>query len=103
MSFVAELLTDEADHVALGRGERCPAAGWPFAFAMPALGVGDGFLSGQGGAFGPCGVEVLLAHYISQRGHRGLVAGVIDLEPDDADALPDGVCRAEEPRRSQSD
>ena len=57
MSFVAEPLTDEADHVALGRGERCPAAGWPFAFAMPALGVGDGFLSGQGGAFGPCGVR----------------------------------------------
>ena len=29
---------------------------------MPALGVGDGFLSGQGGAFGPGGSKILLAH-----------------------------------------
>ena len=96
---VAEPLTDEAAHVALGRGERCLAAGWPFAFAMPALGVGDGFLSGQGGAFGPGGSKIRLAQGISKHRHRGLVAGVIDLEPHHAHALPTAVCRTEQPRR----
>ena len=67
--------------------------------AAAALRVGDRLLGGQGGALGPRGVKVLLAHGISQRRHRGFVVGVIDLEPDRAHALPDGRCRAEEPGR----
>ena len=40
--------------------------------------------------------KVFLTHRISQRCHRGFVAGVEDLEPDRSAALPDGMCCAEE-------
>ena len=94
---VGEPLADQSHDVALGGGQGCPAAGGAFAFAAAALGVGDRLLGGQGRALGPCGVKVLLTQGISQHRHRGLVAGVLDLEADGAHALPDGMCRAEEP------
>ena len=98
MSLLAEPFADQSDDVALGGGERCPAAGGSFAFAAAALGVGDRLVGGQGRALGPRGVKVLLAHGVSKRRHRGFVAGVPDLEPHRAHALPNAVCRAEEPR-----
>ncbi len=45
------------------------------------------------------GFKVILAHSISQRRHRRLVAGVIDFEADLTDALPDGVRGTEQPDR----
>ena len=51
------------------------------------------------GALGPRGFKVLLAHRVTKRRHREFEKGVEDLEADLADALPDGVCGAEEPRR----
>ncbi|MCW2652324.1 MAG: hypothetical protein JWR32_3300 [Mycobacterium sp.] len=95
MSLLPSPFADQSHHVVLGRGERCPAAGWPFAFAVPALGVGDGFLSGQRRALGPGRIEVFVAQGITSRSHRGFVAGVQDLEPDRAHAFPYGVCCAE--------
>ena len=99
MSLLAKPFADQSDDVALGGGERSPAAGGSFALAAAALRVGDRLLGGQGGALGPRGVKVFLAHRISQRRHRGFVAGVPDLEPHHAHALPDGRCRAEKPGR----
>ena len=97
--LVGEPFADQSYDVALSRGERCPAASGAFAVVATALRVGDRFIHGQGGAAGPCGFKFLVAHRIPQRTHRGLVSGVVDLEADDASALPDGVCRAEEPGR----
>ena len=91
-------LTSRTTSRSVGVSDAQPLAG-SFAFAAAALRVGDRLLGGQGGALGPRGVKVLLAHGVSQRRHRGFVAGVIDLEPDRAHALPDAVCRAEEPGR----
>ena len=59
MSLLAKPLADESDDVALGRGERCPAAGGAFALAAAALRVGDRLLGGQGGALGPRGSQSL--------------------------------------------
>ena len=97
MSLLASpSLTSRTTSRSVGVSDAQPLVG-SFAFAAAALGVGDRLLGGQGRALGPGGVEVLLAHGISQRRHRGFVAGVLDLEADRADALPDAVCRAEEP------
>ena len=85
--------------MAFGRREGRLAAGGSFALAAAALGVGDGLLGGQGRAFAPGGVKVLLTQRISQPRYRGFVAGVIGFEPGHPDALPDGLCRAEKPRR----
>jgi hypothetical protein len=63
-----------------------------------ALGVGDGFVDGQGSALGPCALEVLLAHCILQLGDGRVVAGLVNHEADHAHALPHGFCRSEEPR-----
>ena len=96
MSLLASpSLTSWTTSRSVGVSEPQPLAG-PFALTAASLRVGDRLLGRQGGAFGPGGVKVLLAHGVSQRRHRGLVVGVIDLEADLADALPDGVCRAEE-------
>ena len=96
MSLLASpSLTSRTTSRSVGVSDAQPLAG-AFALAAATLGVGDRLLGGQGRALGPCGVKVLLTHRISQRRHRGLVAGVTDLEPHRADALPDGLCGAEE-------
>jgi hypothetical protein len=97
--LVAEPLANQSHHVALGRSERGPAVGGAFVFAVPALGVCDGFLSGQGRALGPGGFKILLAQGITHRRHRGFVFGLVDREADLAGALADAVRCAEEPGR----
>jgi hypothetical protein len=52
---------------------------------------------GQRGAFSPCGIEVLLAHRITQCRDRRLKHGLVNHEAEQANALPDGLCGAEEP------
>ena len=94
MSLLASpLLTSRTTSSSLG-GERCPAARGSFAFAAGALRVGDGFLGGSRRVLSLRGVKVLLTHRISQRRDRGLVADLVDDDPDHADALPDGLGRA---------
>ena len=92
---VGQPFADQSDDVALGGGERGPAARRAFAFAVTALGVGDRFVGGQRGALGPRGFKVLLAHRITKCGHREFKKGIEDLEADVAAALTDGVCGAE--------
>jgi hypothetical protein len=65
--------------------------------AAATLGVSDRLLGRQRRALGPRGVKVLLSHSVPQRRHRGLVAGVPNLEPHRAHTLPDARCRTEEP------
>ena len=94
-SLVAQAGTDEPDDVQFGWRQRCPAAGRAFALAAAALGVGDRFAGGQRGALGPCRLEVGCAQCITKRRDRGIVPGVIDLEPDRTHAFPQGLRRAE--------
>ncbi len=97
MSLLASpSLTSRTTSRSVGVSDAQPLAG-SFALAAAALRVGDRLLGGQGGALGPRGVKVVLAHGVTQRRHRGFVAGVPNLEPDCANAEPDGSCRAEEP------
>ena len=70
---------------------------WVACVRAAAPGVGDRLVGGQCGALGPGGVKVLLIQGVSQRRHRYFVASVRELEADRADALPDGVRRAEKP------
>src|SRR5271165_5272546 len=66
---VGQPVADQSHDVALGGGERCPAAGGAFALAAAALRVGDRLLGGQAPALGPRAVKVLLAQGVSQRRH----------------------------------
>jgi hypothetical protein len=81
-------LADQTCDVALGRCQRGRAAGGSLALTAAALGVGDRLVAGQRRALGLGGVKVAVAHGVSQRRHRCLVVGVIDLEADCADASP---------------
>ena len=99
MSLLASpSLTSRTTSRSVGVSEAQPLRG-AFAFAATALGVGDRFVGGQRGALGPRGFKVLLAHRITKRRHREFEKGVEDLEADEAAALPDSVCGAEQPRR----
>jgi hypothetical protein len=97
MSLLASpSLTSRTTSRSVGVSDSQPLVGrlrWPAA----ALRVADRLLDRQGRALGPCGFKVLLTHCVSQRGHRGLVARVPDLEADSAHTLPTAVCRAEQP------
>jgi len=97
MSLLVSPSTTSHD-VALGGGQRCPAAGGSFAFAAAALRVGDRVLGGHGGALSPRCLEVFVAHGVTKCRHRGFVVGVPDLEPDRAHTVPDGLRCAKEAR-----
>ena len=94
--LVRPSLTRRTTSCSAGVSEAQPLVG--LAFGAAPLGVGDRFLDGQGRALSPRGVKVMLAQGITRRRYRGVVAGVIDFESHRTCALPDGVCRAEQPR-----
>jgi hypothetical protein len=64
-----------------------------FAFAAATLRVGDRLFGRQRSALAPHCFKVLLVQHVSQHCCRSFVVGVVDLE---ADALADGLPRAEE-------
>ena len=54
----------------------------PFAFAATALCVGDRFFGRQRRAFGPGGVEVVVAYRITNSGDQGVEVGIEDHQAD---------------------
>jgi hypothetical protein len=66
---------------------------------MAPAGVRNRLKCRQGSALRPRGIKVVVAQCITNIVDRGQVAVVVDLEPDDAGCLPDGIGRAVEPRR----
>src|SRR5258708_4562059 len=79
--LVAEALFDQSHHVQFGWRQRGPATARSLALAATPLCVRNRLLCRQGGTLCPCRLEVLLAHRLSEHGHRGFKVGIVDLEP----------------------
>lgn len=95
--FIAQSFANQADDVALGRGQRVPTAWRTLAFASSAARISHRLVGGQGRSRGPGGIEGLLCQRFLGRVSRCLVVGVVHAEADDAGSLAHGVRRAENP------